>query len=91
MLTNRDAAGARYAASLTELRAAYIDLAAHDKALLNRHVGSPSQIATFSGTQAQEGVPVGLRHPDYAPAADGAWDHEVEAQAGAYLAALKAG
>jgi hypothetical protein len=91
MLTARDTAGARYAAALSELRAAYIDLAAHDKALLNRRFGSPSHIASFNGTQEQDGVPIGLRHPDFAPDGDGAWHNEVEAQADAYLADLKAG
>jgi hypothetical protein len=61
MLSDRDTAGARYAAALTELRAGWIDLAAYDWAIQNCLVGvaSPQDVEQFGGDSSvpQAGVP----------------------------------
>lgn len=91
MLTDRDAAGARYAAALTELRAAMVDLAAMDAALANRHhgLGHNGRPRTFSGEA--NAVPVAFLHPDYAMDSLGGIKDDVAAQEAAYLDALAAG
>lgn len=92
MLAARDTAGARYAAAVAEFRAAYVDLFAMDLALKNRNVGIGDGIntpRTFSGEFRE--IPVGARHPDYAPQARGGMDYAVGDQEQTYLNALKAG
>ena len=84
MLSTRQAAGARYAAALTELRAAMVDLLAIDNALRNRHVGAPHiEIRSFSGEQND--IPTGMRHPDFAPDTMGGIGSEAKVREDEYL------
>lgn len=68
--TARAASGTRYAAAIAELEAAYIELAAYDRALNNANVikmsTSPTAYPTYSefpGGAAS--IPGPLRHPQF--------------------------
>lgn len=71
ILAARTAAGARYAAAVTELRAAYVDLAGIDAALGNNTLaGLPAgPVQTFRGDADR--IPVEFRHPVYSAEAGG--------------------
>jgi hypothetical protein len=60
--THRDTAGAAYAAAYAALKAAWVTLRAHEIALANAKVASPT--ATFGGAANQPDV-VSMRHPQY--------------------------
>jgi hypothetical protein len=60
LIAQRAAAGRRYAAAVAELRAAFIDLAALDSALVGK---TSDDVRTF-GTYPDV---IALRHPVYAP------------------------
>lgn len=95
MLATRATAGARYSAAITELRAAYVDLAALDGALRNQNFGVGDTDAGIGPSEGFNGrlpeIPLSLRHGTYASGALGAIDNDVDAQTQAYLAALQAG
>lgn len=63
----RQAAGERYAAAISELEAAYIELAAYDRALQNGNVnrlpGAPYDHRTFRG--GLDLLPIDIHHPDF--------------------------
>jgi len=63
-LTDRTAAGARYAAAIAELRDAYVELAALDLVLMNKRVGYPPPVRTFPGFPPA--LPQEYRHDVYA-------------------------
>lgn len=90
MLKSREAAGARYAKAVEELKGAYVALAALNIALLNRHHGAPDEVQTFDGA-GEQGLPSGFIHPHFAPraAVTGAWHKDVAAKAAEHLAALQ--
>lgn len=56
------AAGARYAAAVAEMKAAFIDLAATDQAIMNSNVFG-TDVPTFQGSVDLDS----LRHPVFAP------------------------
>ncbi|WP_131522928.1 hypothetical protein [Nitrobacter sp. Nb-311A] len=95
MLTSRATAGTRYAAAITELRAAYVDLAALDGALRNKNFGVGDTAAGIGASDGFNGrlpeIPLSLRHGTYASDPLGAIDNDVDAQTLTYLAALQAG
>ena len=59
---HRDEAGAAYATAFAALKAAWIDLSAHDLALAATKNGSPP--SSFGGPRPDV---VALRHPQYLP------------------------
>lgn len=68
--TARAAAGARYAAAITELEAAFIDLAAYDIALNNNNVvkqGGLVKAPSFDASYQPgiTGIHGSLRHPSF--------------------------
>jgi hypothetical protein len=74
LLTHRATAGARYAAAVTELRAAFADLAAIDRLLSNQRVAYGT-LPTFG----QHPDPISFRHPVYAPNVGGTFEDDVRA------------
>jgi hypothetical protein len=64
-MSDRTAAGERYAAAVTELREAYVELHAIDLALKSSKVAPHLDVLTFRGDLDQ--VPVEQRHPQFAP------------------------
>jgi hypothetical protein len=60
LVKKRDAAGKRYAAAVSELRAAFVNLSAVDRLLSAPSFGPPPDI-------------VPLRHPSYAPDVSGSF------------------
>jgi hypothetical protein len=94
MIAARATAGTRYLAAVQELRAAYVDLAAIDRALDNRNLGiqdaAQLPVRTFNGA-VQEGVPFSLRHPIYAADSGDSWESDVVSSFVTKLATLKAG
>ncbi|WP_439925585.1 hypothetical protein [Nitrobacter sp. JJSN] len=95
MLASRATAGARYLAAITELRSAYIDLAALEGALRNKNFGVGDTDAGIGASAGFNGrlpeIPLAMRHATYASSALGAIDQAVDAQALVYLNALQAG
>jgi hypothetical protein len=66
LLTQRGTAGSRYAAAVTELQAAYIDLAAIDRVLGANNSKLANPVPTFPA-ESPQGVPDILLHQVYAP------------------------
>jgi uncharacterized SAM-dependent methyltransferase len=62
----RAQAGARYAAAVEELRAAYVDLAGIDAAINNGNIAH-ANVATFRGDADR--LPHEFRHPEFYPEA----------------------
>jgi hypothetical protein len=95
MLASRASAGARYASAITEMRAAYVDLAALDGALRNKNFGVGDANGGIGFSEGFNGrlpeIPLVLRHGTYASGALGAIDNEVDTRTLTYLAALQAG
>lgn len=82
VIADRATAGARYAAAITELKAAYIGLAAIDMALANSNVPTPfaqKPVRTFfnGGPEALDALPPYLTHPVYVPARTFAWRNDI--------------
>ncbi|MEW6630319.1 MAG: hypothetical protein AB1440_05575 [Pseudomonadota bacterium] len=89
LLESHAAAGARYAAALAELHAAFVDLAGIDMALENRNVPVGSvPVHSFFGIP--DSVPWPLRHPLFAPDAGPNWQDEMRARGDELIAALTA-
>ena len=65
LVAHRETAGARYVAAVTELRAAFGDLAAIERLL---------SVATFGGPQPD---PIPLRHPTYLPNLGGTFEDDI--------------
>lgn len=61
----RQAAGERYAAAIAEIEAAYIDLAAYDRALQNGNVNSGRTYDHHTFRGGLDFLPVDMRHPDF--------------------------
>lgn len=86
ILTDRATAGARYAAAVVELKAAYVGLAAIDMALGNANVPTPTaQKPVRRFGEPVEGtldaLPPELVHPVYVPARTFAWRKDIIAAA----------
>lgn len=86
VLADRATAGARYADAITELKAAYIGLAAIDMALTNSNVPTPgAQKPVRRFGEGPEGtldaLPIELVHPAYVPARTFGWRKEIIAAA----------
>lgn len=86
VLADRGTAGARYAAAIVELKAAYIGLAAIDMALGNSNVPTPAaQKPVRRFGEPVEGtldaLPPELVHPVYVPARTFAWRKDIIAAA----------
>lgn len=75
LVTHRATAGARYLAAVVELRAAFGDLAAIERLLMNARVAYGT-VATFGGPQPD---PIPLRHPQYLPNLGGSFEDDVRA------------
>ena len=88
LLAERDAAGARYAAAVAELRDAYVELASIDRVLLNRNVGYAAQVRTFHGFPSTLEQP--FSHPVYAADVWQRLDFRTDAVAATKLAAFLA-
>jgi hypothetical protein len=73
-LEKRNAAGKRYAAAVSELRAAFVDLSALDRLLSAPSFGPPPDI-------------VPLRHPTFAPDVGGSFTDGVAGAIAAHSAA----
>src|SRR5262245_34346813 len=97
IFSDRDSAGARYLAAVIELRAAYVDLASieqamvHPKLVLNGippTTGSSQLVGvqTFPGGNAAATQAVALRHAKYAPDVSGNLSAEVAAATNTILA-----
>lgn len=85
LIAARAAAGARYTAAVTELKASLIDLAALDRAFDNWCVsrGGPAHIRTFASIRENLGD---LAHQEFAPAPLGRnWNDEVREATNAYV------
>ncbi len=65
LISTQAKAGARYAAAVAELHSAFVELAAIDGALANKHSGHPEVIRTFGPVLPQN--PGLFAHPIYAP------------------------
>ena len=96
MLAARATAGARYSDAVDELKAAFIDLAALENALLNRSygVGQPQrdtiEVGRFERTYTNT-LPRELRHPVYAAGDYGSWIAAIESAEAGYVTDLIAG
>jgi hypothetical protein len=84
-VTQRGTAGSRYAAAITELQAAYVDLAAIDRVLSSNNKNLCNPVPTFTA-ESPHGVPEILRHQVYAAAAGGRWEDLVRARVETLLA-----
>ncbi len=84
--SKQTAAGDRYAKAVAELREAFIDLAAIDRAIGNRNV-SDRHVATFTDMPS---VPCFLSHPVFAPLppSELRWDHEIAAVHETYVSSV---
>ena len=76
LLAEQAAAGARYSAAVAELRAAWIGLAAIERALGNAHVAGRS-VPTFHG-DTPDLPPSRLLHPRFAPDVGARWSDEAD-------------
>jgi hypothetical protein len=86
LLTQRDTAGSRYAAAVSELQAAYVDLAAIDRVLASGNTKLCHPVPTF-GSSSPEGVPEVLRHQVYAAGPGSArWEDLVKARVAQLIA-----
>ncbi|WLA78815.1 hypothetical protein [Bradyrhizobium elkanii] len=86
LLTQRDTAGSRYAAAITELQAAYVDLAAIDRVLSSGNPKLCHPVSTFV-SHTPEGVPEILRHPTFAAdPGDSRWADMVQARVAQLMA-----
>ena len=96
MLAARATAGSRYSDAVDELKAAYVDLAALENALLNlsHGVGQPQRdtISTsrFPVSHVNE-LPHELRHPIYSAGGQGSWADEIATAEADYVNDLIAG
>lgn len=89
--THRTDAGAAYVAAFTTLRAAYITLAAIDRALANRGLGGATGSVTNSFYNDRLQIVSAfreLRHRQFLPAADGNMESEIVAAMEARIAAF---
>lgn len=88
LLTQRAAAGARYAAAVAELHTALVDLAALDATLNNTNVRPASQPdPTFH--EVPDTLPWPFCHPVYAPRALlPHWRDEIQVARAVYMASL---
>jgi hypothetical protein len=77
--SHRDTAGAAYAAAYAAFKSAWVTLRAHEIALANAKVASPT--STFGGPSNQPDV-IAFRHPEYLTDT-GATDWSALAQAAA--------
>lgn len=77
LIANRAAAGARYIAAVAELKAAYIDLDAHDRVRANGKVGTSATANVFMGERRM--MIERLQHRDFMPFIPGDWESEIVA------------
>ncbi|MFB9979451.1 hypothetical protein ACFSQQ_14685 [Mesorhizobium kowhaii] len=90
-LTQHSEAGAAYASRLADLKAAYIELSAFDRAASNGAVVSllpPQTIRSFVGCPTH--MPDMLRHPLFADQNGPDWKPEIDARADQLIHAVTA-
>ncbi|TGP55772.1 hypothetical protein EN868_11660 [Mesorhizobium sp. M2D.F.Ca.ET.225.01.1.1] len=92
LLTSHGMAGARYVKALAELQAAFIDLAAHDRALENGHVRSLTGVQPPKSFYAfPDSVPWPLRHGEFSPDNGSNWQDLVRDRGNELIAAVTSG
>lgn len=74
--THLPAARVRYAAAVTELRAAYGELGAIERWLTNKNVGGLASVGMFGPARPD---PISLRHPIAAPTVGGSFEDDIQA------------
>lgn len=86
-VTARATAGARYAAAVTELHAAYVGLLAYDRAAANVGVLAENPSRTFFAPP--DALPLELVHPTYVPTRGTTdWRDEAKVQADSLITSI---